>query len=1124
MKYVSILTIILVSFSLCVGNCFAQDVRLKPSASERVKNPTSSNTLSRESVIKTVPLTRNENKTVSPLPDLAITKLTASPHTVQSGDKVKLRAEVKNNGDSTISGVLVRFMNGRKKLGEKTISAIGGRSTVTSDISTSINGNGGITIQVLVDPDNKIAESNERNNQKQVQLMLTQPEVAEKIDQSTVGKPFTPVNRIAEGQSVQRLARPAIKPDLIPLNLKLNKRRAVVGESIVAQAVIKNVGRDNIAEVPVAFRVNKKQIGLKEVTISGNSSSPVTFRFIAKETGVQSFSLTVDPEATIDERNEYNNTIQAEFEVTPRQTAIVIDSVPKNDVVKNNTLGRIGRQSVAKGQLDSTLHLSSPLQPQPNIALTKKVQLSTPTTQEDKNKPHDLVCSVATENGFHKGAAGGVVVRVENKGVYRSSSILVGFGLKGKINKSDPATWLGSKRLNTGVLGGQWEYVTIPWQQATLGSPEFIAIVDLLDEAEETDETNNVSNTFQYSSGATGLVVPQPADAFEAFNVLVGNSTGNSKNYVSGEVISISWSLVKAKTLEDQVDLLRLGPKVILGLYDISHKPVMQIAPDVPIGHPGWGWSIPGTIKGGYYYVVVKSQNQLGYGTSEIFHISEPLVAKLKDAGVNDVGITSKTDPDPKKISAINDAPYISYQFAPDKVFQTPPPQGPGWHVSGIYELPFSIYWADRNGDLENGWFRFKYKSLHAGTEDSGWKKNGTDFRGKQGLSQLPLTMRLNLADKSSEIVEYSFALRDEKGHVSNSVTGVVKVYAGQESNLTTTPQTSLATIPEKLSGTDEASIKSLNIDTPSTWTSGMPVTIAWTVPGITGGNPSEVTHDISLLNVTANGACGSTEVEKIVSKLTIIGPSTSRYNQKWTVDPKIVQGQYCLNVDSRYYVLNKTFSGTKKININKYGVQIEPIKKAVYSGEKLLLKWKSNATLNGKGTLYWHSLVDGNDYTLALNVDLQKNYLWQAGSCISTQNGKIPFGSGSIFLQAGSMSAESNAFSVLEPASGFQNLGIEITEPTGITKWRTEVSNVVRWESAASPIDEDIEILLINAKTGAIVLGPYLGKLLDYEMNIIIPKTNNGIPPGVPFRIILKPQGRVSNDADVLSAPFEFQ
>lgn len=155
--------------------CAATPCYLYGASSKIPKNQTSP--LKRAKVQPTTSNAKPATKHAVLKPDLYISQLTASPRTVVDGDTLTLSAKIKNSSKKTLQNVRVRFTNmrSRKVLGEK-VFAIGAARTKECHIEIPITQNKRVTIltfKAVVDPFNRIAESNEKNNERTTQVRQT---------------------------------------------------------------------------------------------------------------------------------------------------------------------------------------------------------------------------------------------------------------------------------------------------------------------------------------------------------------------------------------------------------------------------------------------------------------------------------------------------------------------------------------------------------------------------------------------------------------------------------------------------------------------------------------------------------------------------------------------------------------------------------------------------------------------------------------------------------------------------------------------------------------------------------------------------------------------------------------
>ncbi len=231
------------------------------------------------------------------LPDLLISRFSASPKQIKSGDTVRLTVQIKNTGKQSLRKLTIAFydLNSNKIVAKKVVSIAGGASKYASTM-VSLTGKGRVKIAAIVDPDRKIKESNEKNNEIKTTVSIMEP-----IESS--------------GALVSETL-----PDLIPLTLKLDRRAVSANELITIRATIKNVGIKPLNRViPVEFLVDDSVISVKKIRVPINSTRSISVDYAVRRAGQHIFSVIIDPEAVIAERNEKNNNRAIRVEVMPQQ-------------------------------------------------------------------------------------------------------------------------------------------------------------------------------------------------------------------------------------------------------------------------------------------------------------------------------------------------------------------------------------------------------------------------------------------------------------------------------------------------------------------------------------------------------------------------------------------------------------------------------------------------------------------------------------------------------------------------------------------------------------------------------------------------------------------------------------
>ena len=104
-------------------------------------------------------------------PDLAVTAsdVTAAPGSSSSPELITIAAIIRNRGETTAANVVVRFLDGKKILGEARIDKVFGLGEASVSLTAALP-TGMRTIVVMADPDDLIAESNEENNNAELRF------------------------------------------------------------------------------------------------------------------------------------------------------------------------------------------------------------------------------------------------------------------------------------------------------------------------------------------------------------------------------------------------------------------------------------------------------------------------------------------------------------------------------------------------------------------------------------------------------------------------------------------------------------------------------------------------------------------------------------------------------------------------------------------------------------------------------------------------------------------------------------------------------------------------------------------------------------------------------------------
>ena len=119
----------------------------------------------------------NNQKTIIfaiPPPDLVIAEMTVSPEEPMAGDNITVMVTIKNQGNGPAAPTLVHLYNNGSSIDIKNVPEID-PGAVSTETFTITAWEGDFAIEVVADSDQSIAESNEDNNKKLVELSILPP-------------------------------------------------------------------------------------------------------------------------------------------------------------------------------------------------------------------------------------------------------------------------------------------------------------------------------------------------------------------------------------------------------------------------------------------------------------------------------------------------------------------------------------------------------------------------------------------------------------------------------------------------------------------------------------------------------------------------------------------------------------------------------------------------------------------------------------------------------------------------------------------------------------------------------------------------------------------------------------
>lgn len=222
-------------------------------------------------------------------PDLTITALNADAARYAPGATVAITATVKNNGNIACPVSEIQLSGDGIAMQTKSVAQLAPGASVNMTFhfaAPAIVGEETFSIRAMADPDDRIVESNERNNAR---------------DGS-----FTVYNPL---------------PDLTVTQIHSDKSEYSSGERGVVTVTVKNQGSKAVSGSQLKLAIGSFYSETKQTgAIAAGQSVQVRFTFVAPETQEQmmaTVTATADPTNEILESDETNNTLFASLAIKP---------------------------------------------------------------------------------------------------------------------------------------------------------------------------------------------------------------------------------------------------------------------------------------------------------------------------------------------------------------------------------------------------------------------------------------------------------------------------------------------------------------------------------------------------------------------------------------------------------------------------------------------------------------------------------------------------------------------------------------------------------------------------------------------------------------------------------------
>ena len=481
--------------------------------------------------------------------ELEIVSFSATPATVNVNAAVTLKVMVRNNGTTEASGVDVKLFNGNVALNDITIPKLSGGQSAELIFEHAFDANGSYTIRAVVDPDNKIAEPDESNNEKSATVTVAGAADLEITAADILFSPDT-VNAF---------------------------------EEFTITAVIKNLGNQAAVNVPVRFLANGEVLTTLNLSgmNAGGSNRAVLRTSLPK--GAYNITVALDPERTLsNEHNLINNaasrslTVNApatsaadlaveKLEIAPALPIQNTETILKASIVNqggtdvatpftvefkdgDTVLHAFTVPSLAAGQrseLNLTVNLTAG---DHTISVTADAGNAIAESSETNNTavkqinvksdatPADLTVASITMDKTPANVLDNVIftAAVYNGGTAAAENFFIRILINGET--------LGEDYKVSSLPGGGTFKLQIPYQVTKEGTNTVQIIADAQNNVAESDETNNVG-TFEFTAATIarpdltipdegGLILsgtPQPGVPFDV-QVKISNIGGEASS------------------------------------------------------------------------------------------------------------------------------------------------------------------------------------------------------------------------------------------------------------------------------------------------------------------------------------------------------------------------------------------------------------------------------------------------------------------------------------------------------------------------------------------------------------------------------------------------------------------
>jgi len=225
-----------------------------------------------------------------PLPDLTVASLAGDKPAYEAGDTVTVTAVVKNIGESTSGATTIRLTVPNIGTYSKNVTALnaGASQTLTFTFTapTSLSAQS-ITVTAFVDPDNAVKENNESNNTRTAVITIN-----------------------------------ALRPDIEVVDTTITDWYA--GMDVTVSATVRNRTAQPVPSTAIRLTIGGSSY-TENIPVAGNGSNLAVFRITVPSAGNYAVQVIADPNGTLNETDESNNTLTRNIQVKSVPASVVID-------------------------------------------------------------------------------------------------------------------------------------------------------------------------------------------------------------------------------------------------------------------------------------------------------------------------------------------------------------------------------------------------------------------------------------------------------------------------------------------------------------------------------------------------------------------------------------------------------------------------------------------------------------------------------------------------------------------------------------------------------------------------------------------------------------------------------